>query len=50
MEDIVDVAVVKVAAEVESVIVTLVVNLSDWEWSQPSWFHSLIDIWQVNVL
>ena len=45
MESIMNVTEVKGAAEVESVIVTLVVNLSDWEWNQPSWFDFLIDIW-----
>ena len=44
VEGIVNVTQVKVAIEVEGVVVAVVVNLCDWERSQPSWFHLLVDI------
>ena len=44
VEGIVNVTEVKGAIEVESVVVAVVVNLYDWERSQPSWFHLLVDI------
>ena len=44
MEGIVHVKEVKVAIEVESVVVAVVVNLCNCERSQPSWFHLLVDI------
>ena len=44
MECIVNMTEVKVAIEVESVVVTVVVDLCNWERSQPSWFHLLVDI------
>ena len=44
MEGIVNVTEVKVAIEVERVVVAVVVNLYNWERSQPSWFHLLVDI------
>ena len=50
VEGVMNVTQVKVAIEVEGVVVTLVVNLCYWEGSQPSWFHLFVDIWQVNVL
>ena len=43
VERIVDVTEVKVAAEVESVIVAVLVNLCNWERSLLSWLH-LLDI------
>ena len=36
---------VRVAAELDSVVVTLVVNLRNWGPSQVSWLHLLVDIW-----
>ena len=44
MEGVVNVTEVKVTIEVESVVVSVVVNLCDWERSQPSWFHLFVDI------
>ena len=44
VEGIVNVTEVKVAIEVESVVVAVVVNLCNWKRSQPSWFHLLVDI------
>ena len=41
---IVNVTKVKVAIEVESVVDAVIVNLCNWEWSQSSWFHLLVDI------
>ena len=41
---------IKVAAEITYVIVMLVVNWRNWEWSHPSSLHLFIDICQVNVL
>ena len=45
LRGVVTVTEVRVATHVDSVIVTLVVNFHDWEWSQPSWPHLLVDIW-----
>ena len=44
-----NVTVVRVAAEFESVFVALVVILSNWERSQPSWLYLFVAIGQVNV-
>ena len=45
VEGVMNVTEVNVASEVEGVVVAIVVNSCNWEWSQPSWFHVLIDIW-----
>ena len=45
MEGFVNVTEFTIAPEVASVIVALVVNLCNWEWSQPFWHHLLLDIW-----
>ena len=50
VKSFVNVTEVRVAAEVESVIVALVVSLSEWEWFQLSWLHLFVDIRQLNVL
>ena len=50
MKGFVNLTQVRIAAEVESVVVALVVTLCNWEWSQASWLHLLVDIWQVHVL
>ena len=42
VEGIVNVTEVKVAIEVESLVVAVVVNLCNWERSQPAWFHLLV--------
>ena len=44
VKGVVNVTEVRVASEVEGVVVTLVVNLCYSERSQPSWFHLLVDI------
>ena len=44
VEGIVNVTEVKVAIEVESVVVAVVVTLCNWERSLLSWFHLLVDI------
>lgn len=46
----VNVMLVRVAAEVERIIVALVLNLSYWAGSQPSWCHLCVDMRQANVL
>ena len=50
VEGIVNMSEVKVATEVEGIVVTLLVNLSYWEGSQPSCSHLVVDIWQIKVL
>ena len=45
MKGFVNMTQVRVAAEVASVMVALVVNFCNWERSQPSWLHLLVDIW-----
>ena len=45
MKGLVNMTQVSIAAEVESVIVALAVNLSDWERSQSAWLPILLDIW-----
>ena len=50
VQGFVNVADVTVAADLASVIVTVVYNLHHWEWSQPSWFHILVAIWCIYVL
>ena len=46
----VNVTKVRVAAEVDSVIVGLVVDLCNWESSRPSWLHLRVDVSSVNIL
>ena len=45
VKGIVSMTEVKVAAEVEGIVVMLVVYLCNWEWTQPSPLHFLVDIW-----
>ena len=44
VEGIVNMTEVRVAIEVASLVVAVVVNLCNWEWAQPSWFHLLVYI------
>ena len=45
VEGFVNLTKVSIAAEVESVIVALVIDLCNWDRSQSFWRHLLVDIW-----